>query len=82
MGLQWVLDFFRRNAPEAVRHLDAPTPTLPDYYALEQERLDLELRCELFERLLIQKGETRRTLAAQVALYKRGLQVGARERRA
>lgn len=68
MGLQWVLDWFGTHAPEAISHLDRPSNR--DYYALEQERLELELRCEAYRLILLNKGETDESLKRKVALYR------------
>lgn len=68
--LEWAKAFFERVAPEALRHLDPAPPTPGDYCALEQERLDLELRCEAYRLILLNKGETDESLRRKVALYR------------
>lgn len=45
-------------------------PTVKEYCDLEQERLELELRCEAYRRILLSKGETEASLARKVALYR------------
>lgn len=64
MGLQWVIDWFRQVAPEAARHLD--DPTVEEYCAVEQERLNLEHKCEVYERELQRLGYRPERLAAMV----------------
>lgn len=54
MGLQWVLAFFRRVAPEALHHLDAPS--VEDYCAVEQERMNLEHERDCYKRELMRLG--------------------------
>lgn len=66
--LQWAMAFFERHAPEALRHLNPAAPTANDYCALEQERLELELRCEAYRLILLNKGETDESLRRKVAL--------------
>lgn len=63
MGLQWVLDFFRKVAPEAVRHLD---DVPPDYYSIEQARLNLEAERDVYKRELLRLGYRPERLAAMV----------------
>lgn len=61
--LEMALNFFRRNAPEAVRHLD-------DSIECERERLECELRCEVYRAILLTKGETDASLARKVEMYR------------
>jgi hypothetical protein len=77
--MQWILDWFGRNAPEVLSHLDRPSNR--DYYALEQERLDLDLRCQALEAILLAKGETSGTIARKIAMYQSAKDT-VRERRA
>lgn len=55
-----------------ILRLDPPPkrPSVTDYCALEQERLDLELRCEAYRLILLNKGETDESLRRKVALYR------------
>lgn len=69
MGL--MRDFFEillRDEPRALRHLNPPSPA--DYCALEQERLETELLCEAYRRILLSKGETDESLRRKVDLYR------------
>lgn len=64
MGLlQSFLEILRRDEPEAVRHLD-------DSIECERERLECELRCEVYRSILLSKGETDASLARKVEMYR------------
>lgn len=74
MGLQWVLDFFRKVAPETLDHLERDEGvSMEDYAAVIRDRRAVLMERDVYKRLLIQGGETEKTLAARVALHKRTL---------
>lgn len=71
MGLlDWAKAFFERVAPEAIRHLEPSRPTAGDYCSIEQERLETDLRCEVYRAILLTKGETDASLARKVEMYR------------
>lgn len=73
MGLTWVLNWFRRNAPEAIAHLDDNVVSFEDHVVVVRDRRELMMERDTYHRLLKERGWSDSALAAAVVQHKNSI---------